>query len=128
MAIHSTPRSISVTYYTTPEYSQGQDSQGFSIRNQQDEYVFAKKILNSLGKSIVTDNVGYNFFIRIDGNKVFDPRKIFSIPEHKTSYIDRVCKGDDNWAKVPQAAFEKYLNFLKTENDQWLKETMRDSR
>ena len=128
MAIHSTPRRISATYYTTPEYEQGQDSLGYSIRNQQDEYVFAKKILNSLGKSIVSENAGYNFFIRIDSNKVFDPRKIFSIPENKTSYIDRVCKGEEKWTKVPQTAFEKYLNFLKTENDQWLKETMRDSR
>lgn len=128
MAIHSKPVNIHSVFYTTEEYAESKDSKNNSLRNQSDEYVFAKCVLDSLGKSLVNSKIGYNYYIRLDGNKIIDPRKIFSLPENKTSYIDRVCKGDDIWVKVPQSAFEKYLQFLQTQNDQWYKETMRDSK
>lgn len=128
MAIHSVPRPAFITYYTKPEFEQGKDPNGNSIRNQKDEYAFAKRLADSLGKSMTSNTLSYSYYIRVDGQKLCDPRKIFSMPENKTNYIDRVCRGEDIWAKVPYSAFEKYLKFLQTDSDQWLKEAMRDSK
>lgn len=128
MAIHSVPRPAFATYYTRPEFEQKKDSQGNSLRDQQDEYTFAKRLSDSLGKSMTSNRMSYSYYIRVDGQRICDPRKIFSIQETKTNYIDRVCRGEDIWTKVPQSAFEKYLKFLQTDSDQWLKEAMRDSK
>jgi len=128
MAIHSTPKPFLVTYYTKPEFEQNKDSSGYSTRDNQDEYVFAKKVSSSLGKSMTSNVMGYNYLIRIEGRKLCDPRTIFSLPENKVNYIDRVCRGEDNWVKVPQTSFENYLKFLQTDSDQWYKAAIQASK
>lgn len=125
MAIFSKPQQNAVKYYTTKDHSQFTDNTGFFLRNQEDEYVYAKKVLDHLSKDIVRGQLSFSYYVRYNNGYIYDPRSIHSIPEAKGNYIDKVCKNDVHWIKVTASAFSSYLEFLKLESDQHYKSASR---
>ena len=128
MSIFSTPTKNVMFLFTTPEHEQKQDKQGYSLRTNDDDYVYAKKILNVPTQYMDANrrpNLNYSHFIRYHNNTLYDPRTIHSIPENNTTFINEVCK-DKKWIQVDPQAFMKYLEFLKLGGDQHYKEAVRN--
>ena len=125
MTIFSNKKPNTFYYYTTKEYSEGTDDAGFYIRNQDDDYVYAKKALDYLPKDIRSMKKSFAYYVRSGGGKICDPRCIHSLPENKISHVDKVCKNTGKFIKVNQSAFLQYLEFLKLESDQHYKSACR---
>jgi hypothetical protein len=125
MAIFSKPKQNAIKYYTTQEHSQHTDGSGLYLRNQSDEFVYAKKVLDHLSKDIVRGQLSFSYYVRYNNGHIFDPRSIHSIPETKGNYVDKICKNDILWIKVTEAAFISYLEFLKLGGDQHYKNASR---
>jgi len=125
MAIFSTKKTNAIVYYTTKEHSQGTDSQGNYTRNQDDEFVYAKKGSDILSKNMLSGKPSYIYFVRYENGEIHDHRCLHSLPEDKESYVDKVCKQDLKWIKVDASAFKQYLDFLKLEGDQHYKAACR---
>lgn len=89
--------------------------------------VLAKCLLNKKSKHLLGGIVGYTYYLKILPNKILiDARKKYSLPEPKSSYVDHICKSDQDFVEVSKDTFQKYINFLKTENTQWLNMAQKD--
>lgn len=109
-------------YYTTPDNAENTDDLGFSLRNQWDEYVFARKgpdLKNT--KDLLSTNITYSYYVRLDNGKIYDPRTKYSILDNKPTFVEKVCKDQMRWIKVNESAFNSYLEFLKIGSDQHFK-------
>lgn len=115
-------------FYTNQEHSEFEDSQGFYRAEDDGDHVFAKAIRDKLSKNITNKNLNYSYYIKASPNKVLhDARKLYALkddPDH--SYINNVCKSDHSFIQVTESIFNKYLNFLKTNNIQWLNQAQRE--
>lgn len=115
-------------FYTNQEHSEFQDSQGQYRLKRDNDFVFAKAIRDKLSKNITNKNLNYSYYIKASPNKILhDARKLYSLkdePDH--SYINNVCKSDQSFIQVSESVFNKYLNFLKTGNIQWLNQAQRE--
>jgi len=108
---------VGKTIYTIKEYAQDEDKFGYT-RTSEDEYAFAKiEYTRPLSKIMTNTKPSRAFYIRFVDNDIVDPRKIHSLPEDKSSYIDKVCKSDKMYIKVPFSILHNYLKFLKNPND-----------
>jgi hypothetical protein len=109
-------------YYTTSDYSENTDESGCSLRNQWDEYVFARKGLEPKNmKDFLSKDLSYVYYVRIDNGKIYDPRTTYSLSDNKPTFIEKVCKDQMRWIKVNESAFNSYLEFLKIGSDQHFK-------
>ena len=113
-------------YYTIIEHQENTDSDGRPIRNSDDEFVYAKKVIDSLGKDIVKNRPTFSYYVRFDNGTIADYRKTYSLPEKSGSHIDRICKSNLKFIKVDPAGFLKYLDFLKLPSDQHYKAAARE--
>lgn len=96
------------------------------VSNDNDK-VLAKCLLDKKSKHITDGNISYSYYLKILPNKnLIDSRKTYSLPEPKSSYVDHICKSDDSFIEVSSDTFQKYINFLKTENIQWLNMAQKD--
>lgn len=122
------PTNSPFIYYTIPEHQENTDSDGRPIRNTDDEFVYAKKVMDSLGKDIVKNRPTPVYYVRFENGDVADYRKIYSLAEKTGSHIDRICKRDLKFIKVSEAGFIKYLDFLKLSSDQHYKAASRECK
>lgn len=113
-------------FYTIEDYSQYMCNEGFYFRQQEDTLVFAKCISCKKPKTCGVQHFGidkqYNrYYIRCTNKKIFDP---ISFGKNKISFIDKTCKSN-MFIEVNEYIFTQYINFLKTKNNQWLKQAQR---
>lgn len=115
-------------FYTNQEHSEFLDSSGFYRSENDNEYVFAKALKDKLSKSITNKNKNYSYYIKASPNKVlYDARKLYTIePTVDKNFINNTCKNDQTFIQVSEAIFNKYINFLKTGNTQWLNQAQRE--
>ena len=114
--------------YTTIQYQDYTDDEDHSRSSTENNKVFAKAIKNGLSRD-VTKGGGqyYKYYVRCSANKtLYDPFPKYSISDNKQSFIDRVCRPETTYREVTYSVFEKYLNYLKTENAQWLKNAQKE--
>lgn len=118
-----------MNYYTTLQYEEYKDENENSLRKVDDNKVFAKSIKRGYSKDITKSAPIYNkFYIKVYPNKkLYDPFPLYSVSDNKTSFIDKVCKSENTYKEVTESVFNMYLNYLKTENIQWLNKAQRES-
>lgn len=115
-------------YYTINIHSQFVDDNGFPRCEENCDKVFAKAVKEAYSKDILKRSpINYKFYIKIEPNKkLHNPFPNYSITKVKNSFIDKVCKSENAFLEVNQQTFDKYINFLKTENIKWLTEAERE--
>ena len=115
-------------YYTILQYQEFIDDSECYRTDTDCDKVFAKAVKLGMSKNITTTNpTQFRYYVRANSKKqLLDPFPRYGMGEQKNSFIDKVCKGENNYIEVTQSAFNKYLNFLKTENNQWLVQAQRE--
>lgn len=110
-------------FYTTLQYKEYIDNEDNCRLSTENSKVFAKAIKNGLSRDM-TKGGGqyYKYYVKCSANKTLhDPFPKYSISDNKHSFIDRICRSENVYKEVTFSVFEKYLNYLRTENSQWLK-------
>jgi hypothetical protein len=114
-------------YYTGIKDSEFMDENNFPRSSIENEKVLAKAIKNKKSKNISNSNIGYSYYLRILPSKtLIDSRKLYKVQDKEYSHIDFVCRSDKEFLEVSHDTFQKYINFLKTENIQWLNKAQQD--
>jgi hypothetical protein len=115
-------------YYTTLQYQEYEDDQEFSRTTKDSDKVFAKAIKNGLSRDISSqESFQYRYYVRLESNKkLYDPFPKYSFSDNKNSFVDKVCKPNNSFKEVNKSLFDKYINFLKTENNQWYTQANRE--
>jgi hypothetical protein len=115
-------------YYTTLQHQEFTDENECYRLSKDGDKVFAKAIKFGMSKNITKfDPVQFRYYVRANSKKqLFDPFPRYSVSDNKSSFIDKVCKGENNFVEVTQSVFDKYVNFLSTENNQWLIRAQRE--
>jgi hypothetical protein len=127
--IYQTHKIAMDKYYTILGSEDFIDEYGYPRLSEQSDLVYAKCVLSRKPKNIVSksnlavDKPSYKYYILTVNREAYDP---FAIADKKNSFVDTVCKKKNDFLQVNQLIFNKYLNFLKTQNQHWLKETNRD--
>lgn len=112
-------------YYTITKYQSFIDDDGFPRINDDNNHVYAKIINNKKRKNLQDNNLYPSFYIRTDPNKnIFNP----FLSQNKPSFVDKTCKNINNFSEVTESIFNKYINFLKTQNITWLHSAQREIR
>jgi hypothetical protein len=116
-------------YYTTLQYQEYSDENENSLIKTESNKVFAKAIKSGLSRDINTRGPSrYKYYVRIFPNKkLYDPFPKYSYSTNKDSFLDKVCKSETGYREVPFSVFDKYLNFLRTENSQWLTSAQKEA-
>ena len=137
MPVFSAPKHSPFSeYYTNKknsEYNQEFNSKVRNLRNNNDEFVYAKKIITPPPLSKLAPNKmptvtnETDFFVRLSTNMktVFDTREKYCLPENNPDFITRTCKNTGKYVKTSQYIFEKYLDFLENESESQYKELNR---
>lgn len=115
-------------FYTTLQYQDFVDDNDNSRSSTENSKVFAKAIKNGLSRDM-TKSGGqfFKYYVRCSSNKtLYDPFPKYSTSDNKQSFIDKVCKSETSYREVTSSVFDKYLNYLKTENTQWLKNAQKE--
>lgn len=115
-------------YYTTLQYQEFVDDNDCSRLSKDGDKVFAKAIKFGMSKNIANNKpIQFRYYVRANTKKqLFDPFPRYSISDNRSSFVDKICKGDHNFIEVTQSVFDKYVNFLNTENNQWLVRAQRE--
>lgn len=113
-------------YYTIEKYQSFIDDDGFPRATTETDHVYAKVINNKKRKHLNDNNLYPSFYIRTDPNKnIINP---FATTNTKKSFINKICKSSIDFTEVPESVFNKYINFLKTQNTTWLSNAQREIR
>jgi hypothetical protein len=94
--------------------------------DEDNNVAYAKSVKNKPSKHFSNgDKFSFSFYIKTDPSKnIYDP---WSIETNKTnSFINKVCKNQWSYREVSESVFNKYVNFLKTQNVQWLNNAQRE--
>lgn len=118
-------------YYTLNGLEDYQDDHNLPrVDNENSEKIYAKSILSRKPKHIVSntnlgvDNMSYKFYIATDANnQAYNPK---NKNQPKPNFIDRTCKSKYLFKEVNRYVFNKYLKFLKSENEAWIRDINRD--
>ncbi len=117
-------------YYTFLGKEDFIDDKGFARAKNESKEVYAKCSLSQKPKHIVSrsnlgvDKTSYKYYIAINSNKeAYNPD---NPNQPKANFIDNVCRDNTKFQEVNQYIFEKYVNFLMTKNDGWIREINRD--
>lgn len=113
-------------YYTIEKYQSFIDDSGFPRSATETDHVYAKVINNKKRKHLSDNNLYPSFYIRTDPNKnIINP---FVGNDAKKSFINKICKNSIDFTEVTESVFNKYINFLKTQNTTWLSNAQREIR
>lgn len=119
-------------YYTILGKEQYTDEKGFPRLESETMYTYAKCSLSQKPKHIVSNtNLGvdknsYKYYIALNSKKeAYNPTDPY---QPKGSFVDTICRSSSKLTQVNQYIFDKYVQFLKTGNDGWIKEINRDLR
>lgn len=115
-------------YYTTLQYQEFVDDNDNSCVKTESSKVFAKSVKSGYSKHITKSGPSYyKYYVRVSpGKKLYDPFPKYSLSDNKSSFVDKVCKGDVLYKEVTNQVFEMYLSYLRTENSQWLNKAQRE--
>jgi hypothetical protein len=115
-------------YYTTFQYQEFVDDEEYYRLSKDSDKVFAKVIKGGLSRDMTNSNPAqYKYYVRgTNGKKLHDPFPKYSVSDNKSSFLDKVCKGDQQFIEVTKSVFEKYIVFLKTESNQYLTSAQRE--
>lgn len=115
-------------YYTISKYQDFVDDYGFPRLSIDNDKVFAKAVKQIKGKNILQKNPNYfRYYVKIEPNKsLHDPFVGFSVQSNRPSFVDKICKNENSFMEVNQSVFDKYTNYLRTENNKWLVDASRE--
>lgn len=114
-------------FYTSKRDSEFFDENEYPRCSQDCTKVLAKSVYNKKSKHMTGDVVHASYYLRILPNKnLIDSRQLYAMTEKKSSYVDSICKSDQEFLEVSKDTFQKYINFLKSENIQWLNMAQKD--
>ena len=115
-------------YYTTFQYQEFVDDDEFYRLSKDGDKVFAKVMKGGLSRDMRNSNPAqYKYYVRgNNGKKLYNPFPKYSVSDNKSSFLDKVCKGDQQFIEVTKSVFEKYITFLKTESNQYLTSAQRE--
>lgn len=85
------------------------------MRQNDDESVYAKKIIRSNGS--------VKHMIKLDYSaKLFNPLSIYDKEDKRqvTDFLDSVCRNNKKFKEVNSKVFDLYIKFLSTKNTSWL--------
>ena len=105
------------------------DDDGFPRVHVENNLVYAKATKDKPSKHFSgPENLAYSYYIKTDPNRnLFNPMDLHTIdPKIKRSFLNKVCKSELVFTQVSESVFTKYINFLKTENLQWLTTAQRE--
>jgi hypothetical protein len=110
-------------YYTSYQYQEAEDPLENSLRNQDDDKVFAKALVTGFSNDVKDKTPKYyEYYIRLDHKTLHDPFPRYSASNNKTSYADKVCTRQTTYKKVTKPVFDQYLLYLRTENHNYYKQ------
>jgi hypothetical protein len=117
-------------FYTINNNQDYVDDEGFPRSQIENSKVFAKAVKEVRSKNILERSPAYfKYYVRVEPNKTLhDPFMGHSIQTNRTSFVDKICKSEQSFMEVNQSVFTKYINFLKTQNSQWLTDATRELR
>lgn len=117
-------------YYTTPDHHDYLDDDGFPRVSVDSNKVFAKAVKEVKGKNVLERSPSYfKYYVRVEPNKALhDPLTKYSFQAPRSSFVDKICKSENTFMEVNQSIFYKYINYLKTQNSQWLVDAQREAR
>jgi len=117
-------------YYTFLGGEDFIDEDGFPRLKEESEQVYAKCSLSQKPKHITSrsnlgvDQNSYKYYIALNPSKqAYNPN---DPNQPKGNFVDSVCRDSDKLKEVNQYIFEKYIKFLITKNDGWIREINRD--
>lgn len=114
-------------YYVSLADKEFADKNNYPRVSKNSDKVLAKALRDKKSKHLSGGVIGYGYYLKISANKtLIDSRTLYSLKENKSSYVDHICKSDQEFLEVSQDTFQKYINFLKTENPQWLNMAQKD--
>lgn len=135
MPVFSQPKyNPHVTYYTISEYSEKQSDEGYYLRNEFDDFVFAKKQTElqsvlQLASGKLPGKIQQEYYVRLSENlkTVYDPRVSYSLKENRADFVSKVCKDScsGKFVKVNYSIFTKYISFLQNKSESQFKECNR---
>jgi hypothetical protein len=121
---------FSPKFYTKIGLEDFMDDSGYPRCNlESNKNVYAKCTKDKKSKHFKDSTVRrYGYYIMTDPNKIIhNPIELHSIePKIKKSFINQTCKSNLKFTEVSESVFNKYLNFLSTENIQWLNHAQRE--
>lgn len=121
------PQQTEDRFFSSQKDKEYLDESGYPRVDQDSSIVLAKSIRNKKSKSMTKGVIGYSYYLRIHSNKnLVDSRTLHKMQESTSSYVDTICKSDKDFVEVSHDTFTKYINFLKTENIQWLNMAQKD--
>lgn len=114
-------------FYTISDYHESIDDQGNYLVNNDSDKVYAKAVKESKGKNILEKNPRYyKYYIKLSPDKtLYDPFPKYTSTS-KPSFVNKICKAENNFIEVNQSTFNKYVAFLRTQNTKWLNDAKRD--
>jgi hypothetical protein len=115
-------------YYTISLYQEFTDDENCYRLNKNGDKVFAKAIKEGLSRNINNlEPFQFKYYVRKHtGNKLFDPFPKYSMNDNKSSFLDRICKDDQQFIEVTKIAFDQYITFLNTQSKQHLISAQRE--
>lgn len=119
---------LETKYYTTSNACDYVDVLGYPRSKIDDKRVFAKAIKQLRGKNVLDRSPSYfKYYVKIEPNKsLHDPYTKHSIRTDSRSFVDKICKSENTFMEVNQSVFDKYINYLKTQNNKWLVDAKRE--
>jgi hypothetical protein len=117
-------------FYTTLDNQEYVDNDGFARVDSFSDKVFAKAVKEVRSKDVLKRSPSYyKYYIKLTKDKSFyDPFPKHGASLDRTSFVNRICKSDSSFVEVNQSVFNKYINFLKTQNTKWLVDAQREVR
>ena len=102
------------------------------VTDESSDKIFAKAIYSRRSREIKSisgsHQLSYRYYILMSPDRIpYNPKHNFSVTEQNSlSFVDEKCKSGWSFEEVPKNIFDKYINFLRTQNIKWLKETQRE--
>lgn len=115
--------------YTKKTDAEFTDDSNYPRLSVDSDKVYAKAVRDKPSKNFRDKNrVGYSYYIKSAPNKIlFNPIELHTIePKLAKSFLNKICKTELMFLEVSESVFNMYLNFLKTENTQWLVKAQRE--
>lgn len=116
--------------YTIPSKQDYVDDLGYPRSQIDSNNVFAKAVKEVKSKNILDRSPTYfKYYVKIEPNKsLYNPFTKNVAQSSRTSFVDKICKSENTFLEVNQSVFDKYINYLKTENQKWLTDAQREVR
>lgn len=121
---------VETKYYTTPNNQDFVDDIGFPRLSVENNKVFAKAVREIKKKNILDRSPShFRYYVKIEPNRALhNPFDKIGSQNSRPSFIDKVCKSENSFMEVNQSVFDKYINYLKTQNNKWLVDAQREVR